>query len=78
MYNIAMNFLNELEGQKDENCGISILPNQLLFTLLENLRLDDYALIQVMNMRRSVECRELFESMIASGVKIFINYDEQA
>jgi len=78
MYNIAMNFLNELEGQKDENCGISILPNHLLPTLLEDLQPDDYLLIQVMNMRSSVECTELLKKMFANDVKIFINYDEPA
>src|SRR3990167_8444435 len=78
MYNIAMNFLNELEGQKDENCWISILPNHLLPTLLEDLQPDDYLLIQVMNMRSSVECTELLKKMFANDVKIFINYDEPA
>lgn len=72
-----MNFSEEADFV-DRNCGISVLPNQALPSLCEGLGQGDYVLIQVMNMRKDGECKKFLSNMSEKGVRIFINFDEQA
>lgn len=70
--------LTHEELGNDINCGVSILPNHELTTFCDALKSGDYALIQVMNMRKSGESSCLISNLVENGIKVFINYDAQA